>query len=223
MTGRSLAKRRHGGPADKQRGMGWSKTEILAATGGKIVRDGRKARFGEIVTDSTKVRRGAVFLALKGERHDGHRFVGAAVQGGAACVIVQRALPAKIVGQATAVQVADTLVALGDLAHHRRQKIAPKVLAVTGSNGKTTTKEMIAAILEEATLDGLPLRGRVLKTEGNFNNLVGLPLTLLGLRRQHRVAVVSGTNHPGEIQRLAEIADRTWASLPQSERRIWKD
>ncbi|MGH7873378.1 MAG: UDP-N-acetylmuramoyl-tripeptide--D-alanyl-D-alanine ligase [Candidatus Binatia bacterium] len=172
------------------------------------MRDGRKARFGEIVTDSTKVRRGAVFLALKGERHDGHRFVGAAVQGGAACVIVQRALPAKIVGQATAVQVTDTLVALGDLAHHRRQKIAPKVLAVTGSNGKTTTKEMIAAILEEATLDGRPLRGRVLKTEGNFNNLVGLPLTLLGLRRQHRVAVVElGTNHPGEIQRLAEIAE----------------
>ncbi len=187
--------------------MGWSKTEIVAATGGKIVRDGRKGRFGEIVTDSTKVKSGAVFVALKGERHDGHRFVNAAVQGGAACVIVQRPLSRKILGQATAVQVADTLVALGDLAHYRRQKIAPKVLAVTGSNGKTTTKEMIASILEEAILDGQPLRGRVLKTEGNFNNLVGLPLTLLGLRRRHRVAVVElGTNHPGEIQRLADIA-----------------
>ena len=142
----------------------------------------------------------------------------------AACVIVQRALPAKIVGQATAVQVADTLVALGDLAHHRRQKIAPKVLAVTGSNGKTTTKEMIAAILEEATLDGRPLRGRVLKTEGNFNNLVGLPLTLLGLRRQHRVAVVSSAPTIRERSSASpRLPNRTWASLPQSERRIWKD
>ena len=77
------------------------------------------------------------------------------------------------------------------------------MLAITGSNGKTTTKEMVAAILEEATLGGQSLRGRVLKTEGNFNNLVGLPLTLLGLRRQHRVAVVElGTNHPGRDSAL---------------------
>ena len=194
--------------------MGWSKTEILAATGGRIVREGRQEQFGEVVTDSTKVKRGAVFLALKGERHDGHRFVGAAVKRGAACVIVQRALPAKTLGQTTTVRVTDTLKALGDLAHYRRQKIAPKVLAITGSNGKTTTKEMVAAILEEATLGGQSLRGRVLKTEGNFNNLVGLPLTLLGLRRQHRVAVVElGTNHPGEIQRLAEIADPDMAII----------
>ena len=131
--------------------MGWSKTEIVVATGGKIVRGGRKEQFGEIVTDSTKVKRGAVFLALKGARHDGHRFVGAAIKRGAECVIVQRALPAKTLGQATTVRVTDTLKALGDLAHYRRKKIAPKVLAITGSNGKTTTKEMIAAILEEAT------------------------------------------------------------------------
>ncbi len=194
--------------------MGWSKTEIVAATGGRIVRDGRKEQFGEIVTDSTKVKRGAVFLALKGASHDGHRFVGAAIKRGAECVIVQRALPAKTLGQATTVRVTDTLKALGDLAHYRRKKIAPKVLAITGSNGKTTTKEMIAAILEEATLDGQSLRGSVLKTEGNFNNLVGLPLTLLGLRPQHRVAVVElGTNHPGEIQRLAEIADPDMAII----------
>ena len=194
--------------------MGWSKTEIVAATGGKIMRGGRKEQFGEIVTDSTKVKRGAVFLALKGARHDGHRFVGAAIKRGAACVIVQGALPAKTLGQATTVRVMDTLKALGDLAHYRRKKIAPKVLAITGSNGKTTTKEMIAAILEEATVDGQSLRGSVLKTEGNFNNLVGLPLTLLGLRQQHRVAVVElGTNHPGEIQRLAEIADPDMAII----------
>jgi len=103
--------------------------------------------------------------------------------------------------------VPDTHRALGDLAHFRRQRYAPKVLALTGSNGKTTTKEMLAAILEKASVDGEALKGKVLKTEGNFNNLVGLPLTLLRLRRRHRVAVVEmGTNRPGEIQRLAEIA-----------------
>ena len=102
------------------------------------------------------------------------------------------------VGPATIVQVGDTLRALGDLAHYRREQLAPKVLAITGSNGKTTTKEMVAAILEEGTLAGQSLRGQVLKTEGNFNNLVGLPLTLLRLTKRHKFAVVElGTNSPG--------------------------
>jgi UDP-N-acetylmuramoyl-tripeptide--D-alanyl-D-alanine ligase len=188
--------------------MAWSKAEILAATGGKITQDSGKKRFGEIVTDSTKIKSGSVFIALKGERHDGHRFVADAVGRGAACVIIHRPLRGKILGKATAVRVSDTLRALGDLAHYRREQIAPKVLAITGSNGKTTTKEMVAAILEEARLDGKPARGKVLKTEGNFNNLVGLPLTLLRLRKKDRIAVVElGTNRPGEIRRLAEIAD----------------
>jgi UDP-N-acetylmuramoyl-tripeptide--D-alanyl-D-alanine ligase len=188
--------------------MAWSKAEIVAATGGKVARDSGIRRFGEIVTDSMKIQRGSVFVALKGERHDGHRYVADAVHRGAACVIVHRPLHEKILDKTTTVRVPDTLRALGDLAHYRRQQFAPKVLAITGSNGKTTTKEMIAAILEEAWLDGESLRGKVLKTEGNFNNLVGLPLTLLRLRKRHKVAVVElGTNHPGEIQRLAEIAD----------------
>ena len=124
------------------------------------------------------------------------------------CVIVHRSLPRSRSAARRWSECADTLRALGDLAHFRREQLAPKVLAITGSNGKTTTKEMLAAILEEASLDGQPLRGKVLKTEGNFNNLVGLPLTLLRLRKQDKVAVVElGTNHPGEIQRLAEIAD----------------
>ncbi len=188
--------------------MGWSQAEILAATGGKIRRQGHETRLGEVVTDSNKVKDGSVFVALKGERHDGHRFVGEAVRRGARCVIIHRPVPVSAFGQATAIRVRDTLRALGDLAYYRREKFAPRVLAITGSNGKTTTKEMVAAILEEAVLDGQPLRGRVLKTEGNFNNLVGLPLTLLRLRRGDKVAVVElGTNHPGEIQRLVEIAD----------------
>ena len=188
--------------------MGWTKVEIIAATGGKCVNDGTNLRFGEVVTDSTKVTQGAVFVALKGERHDGHRFVADAVRRGAKCVIVHRRMPRAAVGKATAVQVADTLQALGDLAHHRRELLNPMIVAITGSNGKTTTKEMAAAIFENAALNGQALRGKVLKTEGNFNNLVGLPLTLLRLRKRHRIAVVElGTNHPGEIRRLAEIAD----------------
>jgi UDP-N-acetylmuramyl pentapeptide synthase len=184
--------------------MAWHRNEILLATGGRLLRKGKSERFGEVVTDSNKVQRGSVFVALKGERLDGHRFVGQAVRRGAGCVVVHRELHPSAYGAATVVKVGDTLRALGDLAHHRRKTYGPKVLAITGSNGKTTTKEMIAAILDEAALNRKPLRGKILKTEGNFNNLVGLPLTLLRLRKTSKVAVVElGTNHPGEIERLA--------------------
>jgi UDP-N-acetylmuramoyl-tripeptide--D-alanyl-D-alanine ligase len=138
---------------------------------------------------------------------DGHRFVGDAVRRGATCVVVHRDLNPSEYGGATVVKVRDTLRALGDLAHYRREIYRPKVLAITGSNGKTTTKEMIAAILEEAYVNQKPLRGKILKTQGNYNNLVGLPLTLLRLRKRNKVADVElGTNRPGEIERLAEIA-----------------
>ena len=210
--------------------MPWTIDEILAATGGRIAREAKQNLFGEVVTDSSKVKKGSVFVALKGERLNGHRFVPEALKRGAACVIVHRNVPGSIkltTGGAdsratacrapttggvtssgvTVVRVEDTLKALGDLAHYRRQKFAPKVIAITGSNGKTTTKEMAAAIFDEAVLNGRRLRGKVLKTEGNFNNLVGLPLTLLRLRPSHKVAIVEiGTNRPGEVQRLAEIA-----------------
>jgi UDP-N-acetylmuramoyl-tripeptide--D-alanyl-D-alanine ligase len=184
----------------------WTLDEILAATRGTVAYAGTREVFGEVITDSTKVKRGSVFVALKGERLDGHRFVAGALERGASCAIVHQNIRAARSG-ATIVRVADTLRALGDLARYRREKLAPIVVAITGSNGKTTTKEMLAAILAEARLAGTALRGRVLKTEGNFNNLVGLPLTLLGLRPRHKVAVVElGTNRPGEIQRLTEIA-----------------
>jgi UDP-N-acetylmuramoyl-tripeptide--D-alanyl-D-alanine ligase len=188
--------------------MGWERNEILLATGGRLLQEGRHNRFGEVVTDSSAAKARSVFVALKGERLDGHRFVGDALQRGASCVVVHRRLHPSAYGDATVIKVHDTLRALGDLAHYRREKYDPKVLAITGSNGKTTTKEMVAAILEEGSLDGRRLRNRMLKTEGNFNNLVGLPLTLLRLRKSDAVAVVElGTNHPGEIERLAEIAD----------------
>ncbi len=188
--------------------MKWSREQILAATGGKILREGRRAILGGVITDSGKVARGSVFVALKGERFDGHDFLAEAVRRGAACLVVHRRPGILRLKEATVIQVRDTLRALGDMAHYRRETVAPKVLAITGSNGKTTTKEMVAAILERAAIRGRRLRGRVLKTEGNLNNLVGLPLTLLRLRGHERVAVVElGTSRPGEIRRLTEIAD----------------
>ena len=188
--------------------MAWKLEEILAATGGAVEREGTRKMFGEVVTDSARVKKGAVFVALKGERLDGHAFAGAAVRRGATCVVAHRDLPRIAVRRATVVRVPDTLRALGDLAHFRREKFAPKVLAITGSNGKTTTKEMVAAIFEEAVIKGQAMRGKVLKTQGNFNNLIGLPLTLLRLSQKDQIAVVElGTNRPGEIARLAEIAD----------------
>ncbi len=182
--GRWLARQSSHGPARKRAGNGvdsgtkssWRPVASLGAPA-------RRSRYGEVVTDSAKAKKGSVFVALKGERLDGHRFVGDAVRRGAACVITHRALPRSAVGAATVVRVADTLRALGGLAHFRREQLAPKVLAITGSNGKTTTKEMLAAILEEASLDGQALRGKVLKTEGNFNNLVGLAIDALAPTR----------------------------------------
>ena len=188
--------------------MAWTLDEIVAATAGRLQYQGTSAkRFGEIVTDSSQVKEGSTFVALKGQRLDGHRFINDAVNRGAACLVVHRSVRRSDCTGTVVIRVADTLRALGDLAHYRRQKYAPKVLAITGSNGKTTTKEMLFAIFQEASLNGTRLRGKVLKTAGNFNNLIGLPLTLLRLSKKHRVAVLElGTNRPGEIKRLAEIA-----------------
>ncbi|OGQ64826.1 MAG: hypothetical protein A2W73_03780 [Deltaproteobacteria bacterium RIFCSPLOWO2_12_55_13] len=186
----------------------WSREDILLATDGKILREGKGVVFGDIVTGSGGVVKGSVFVALKGERFDGHDFLRDAVRRGAACLVVHKRPDFTHLKSATVIRVRDTLKALGNLAHYRRQLIAPKVLAITGSNGKTTTKEMVAAILERASIEGKSLRGKVLKTEGNFNNLVGLPLTLLRLQGKERVAVLElGTSRPGEIRRLTKIAD----------------
>ena len=188
--------------------MSWSREEILLATGGDMVRRGKEAVFGEVVTDSSKVEKGSIFIALKGERFDGHAFLRDALSRGASCLVVHKRPVVSHLKNATLVKVRDTLEALGNMAHYRRKMVAPRVLAITGSNGKTTTKEMVAAILERASLQESSLRGRVLKTEGNYNNLVGLPLTLLRLQGRERVAVLElGTSRPGEIRRLTQIAN----------------
>lgn len=174
--------------------------EIARATGGEIV----GARSGEVAgvsTDSRTVGNTELFVPLRGERFDGHDFIGAAVSRGVRVFladkewVVRHGMPAG----ASCITVADTLRGLGDLAAFHRGRFALPMVAVTGSNGKTTTKEMIAAILATT--------GPGLKTCGNLNNLVGLPLTLFRLSRQDRWAVLEmGMSEPGEIDRLAEIA-----------------
>lgn len=186
--------------------MDWTIEELARAARGTVVQRGAVSRFGRISTDSRQVEKDGVFVALQGERRDGHGFVPEAVRRGGGCLVVQRSIAGP--KQVSVIRVRDTLKALGDIAHCHRQKLAPRVLAITGSNGKTTTKEMLFSILQRARMEDRPLRGKVLKTEGNYNNLVGLPLTLLRLRGRERAAVVElGTNRPGEIRRLTAIAN----------------
>lgn len=170
--------------------------EIVQATGGTLVKGLPRDEVTGVSTDSRTIKKGELFVALRGPHFDGHRFVGPAVRRGAAGIMVDRAgrFPARDV-----VRVKDTLRGLGDLAGSWRRRFDIPVVAVTGSNGKTTTKEMIAAVLSS--------RLRVLKTEGNLNNQIGLPLTLLKLTSGTDVAVVElGVNVEGEIGRLSEIA-----------------
>jgi UDP-N-acetylmuramoyl-tripeptide--D-alanyl-D-alanine ligase len=158
-----------------------------------------------------------LFVALRGERFDGHDFVAAARERGAAAAVVDAA-GAKALrgadGDLPLAVVADTRAALGELAAAWRARFTLPVIGVTGSNGKTTNKEMIAAILKAAFG-----ADAVLSTSGNLNNDIGLPLTLLGLSGTHRAAVVEmGMNHPGEIAKLARIARPTAALVTNAQR-----
>ena len=177
--------------------------EVLQATNGRLRGGQTEGVFRGVSTDSRQISKGNLFICLEGENFDGHHFIDAAIAGGAAGLVVRKDAKVdlrKISREIPVIPVKDTLIALGDIARFWRRQMNIPVIAITGSSGKTTTKEMIAAILEQT--------GKVLKTEGNFNNQVGLPLTLLRLNRQHEVAVVEmGTNTPGEIGRLPRIAD----------------
>jgi len=170
--------------------------ELLAATGGRWL-DPPPAGVAGLSTDTRTLAAGALFVALHGERFDASAFLPAAATAGAAAAVVASEVTAP--AGLPRLLVADTLAALGAVARFHRRRFTLPVVGVTGSNGKTTTREMIAAILAQ--------RGPVLKTEGNLNNEVGLPLTLLGLDAGHQAAVVEmGMNHRGEIARLAAIA-----------------
>ncbi|MBI4742144.1 MAG: UDP-N-acetylmuramoyl-tripeptide--D-alanyl-D-alanine ligase [Betaproteobacteria bacterium] len=171
-----------------------------AAMGGAL--HGENAGFSGVSTDSRNIAPGQLFFALRGDKFDGHEFVAAAGERGAAAAVVAADTVEKLGAAALPlIAVADTRLALGALAANWRGRFAPPLIAVTGSNGKTTTKEMIASILEAAFGDA------VLATRGNFNNDIGLPLTLLGMSAAHRAVIVElGMNRPGEIAYLAGLA-----------------
>lgn len=156
--------------------------------------------FSRVMTDSRQIQPGDLFVALRGEKFDGHAFTGQAIAHGAVGAIVDRQY--QLSGDEPVIVVADTIKALGQLAHAWRQQMPAKILAITGSSGKTTVKEMLATILCQTFGDSA-----VLATSGNFNNHIGLPLTLLSLTPAHRFAVVEmGMNHFGEIRYLTHLA-----------------
>ena len=170
--------------------------EICAAVGGTLLQDSGAPVTG-VTTDSRAVQPGQLFIPLVGERFDGHAYISKALEGGAAGCLTAREpetlLPGKLY-----IQVADTRLALKALASWYRDKFDLPVVQVTGSAGKTTTKEMIASVLSQ--------RYNTLRTEGNFNNDIGAPLTLLRLMPEHQAAVIeTGMNHFGEIRYLGEM------------------
>lgn len=185
-------------------------SEAAAALNGRT--SGAQVRFSGVSTDTRSLRPDELFVALRGERFDGHRFLKEAAQAKAAAAVIDRnyagefPLPVAI--------VEDTRLALGDLARHWRARFKPALVAVAGSNGKTTVKEMLAAILRAHAGPEA-----VLATSGNLNNDIGLPLTLLRLREVHRwCAIELGMNHRGEIAYLAAIARPTVGLVNNAQR-----
>ena len=178
--------------------------EVLKATRGKLLQGEGKTFFRRISTDSRTIGEGELFIALKGYHFDGHQFALEALAKKAGGVVIEEDQAGDIRWNGyrprAVITVKDTLRALGDLARDRRRKYRTPVVALTGSNGKTTTKEMISACLETTF--------SILKTRGNLNNLIGLPLTLLDLTEKERAVILEmGMSVPGEIRRLTEIAE----------------
>lgn len=155
-----------------------------------------------VATDSRHCPAGCLFFALKGDRFNGNLFAAGALADGAAYAVIDQpeALPAGAETDPRYLRVDNALQALQQLAAHHRRQLGTPMLAITGTNGKTTTKELVSAVLEK--------KFHILHTEGNLNNHIGVPLTLLRLRREHELAVVEmGASHPGDIKELVEIAD----------------
>ena len=186
--------------------MSWSCAELAKRCGGKLLGDGN-TRLEGISTDSRSLRPGDLFVAIPGPNFDGHDFVDAAVERGAKALLVSRnGLDSHGV---PAIRVADPVEALGALAREERAHFQGPVVAITGSNGKTSTKEMCAEILAAAGL-------RVRRTPGNLNNAIGLPLSILALQPDDEALVVElGMNREGEIDYLARIASPDVAAVTQ--------
>jgi len=188
--------------------------ELARAVSARQVTGDARAGFHSVSTDTRTLAPGALFVALRGERFDGHDYVQAAVADGAAALLVERELPAGVAGEVPQIIVADARRALGEGAAQWRARFGLPVVAVTGSNGKTTVTQMIAAILAQAYGEKAHLA-----TRGNLNNDIGVPLMLWQLTRQHKAAVFElGMNHPGEIALLADWVRPTVALVNNAQR-----
>ena len=179
-------------------------TELARMCGGMLCYSGsqqiKDVPFNAVCTDSRETGKGSLFIALGGERVDGHNFISAALEKGSECVLCER-IPENIANQNyVAVVVNDTLRAIGELAKAYDRRINHRKIAITGSVGKTTTKEFVAAVLNE--------RVRLHKTEGNFNSTIGMPLSLLAMKQDTEVSVLEmGMSNLGEIEYLSNIAE----------------
>ncbi len=172
--------------------------EIIEATGGTLIQGDPDRKISGIAIDSRQLKPGELFIAIKGEHFDGHSFITEAANAGAAAVIVME----DVISDIPVIKVDNTLIALGAIAGYHRNRFSIPVIGITGSNGKTTTKDLLAAILSE--------QFTVIKTKANFNNEIGLPLTLLKITGATGVAVVEmGMRGLGQIKRLTEIARPT--------------
>ncbi len=177
--------------------------DLIKATQGKFIFGDPNLPIVSVSTDSRKISKGDIFFALKGKKYDGHQFVKEAIEKGASGVVVTSINDNDIKGFfpyiPAIVLVNDTLKAFGDFAGYYRKLFSPKMICVTGSNGKTTTKEMIFSILKSA--------GKTLANFGSYNNFIGVPMTLLDLGSEHEYCVLElGISLKGEIERLVEIA-----------------
>lgn len=182
--------------------------EMVIAIGGRVYGEITMPRVTSISTDTRSIEPGAMFFAIQGETHDGHDHVAAALNKGATCAVVSdlEKIEKPLLALGRIIQVPDTVVALGRLASWYRRQFAAQVVAVIGSNGKTTVKDMVAAVLSSK------LRGRWAKA--SFNNHIGVPLTLLSVEPADEFVVVEiGTNHPGEIANLGRIAQPDMAVI----------
>ena len=189
-------------------------SEAAKAVGGRT--SGNGTRFTGVSTDSRTIQAGQLFVALRGERFDAHEFLSAVQSRGAAGAMVDRRYQGPY--PLPVIIVEDTKQALGDLARHWRARFQPALIAVTGSNGKTTVKEMLASILRAHAGPKDEMRA-VLATSGNLNNDIGVPLTLLRMRAEHAwCAIELGMNHRGEIAYLARIAAPTVALVNNAQR-----
>ncbi len=172
-------------------------SEIARVTGGTLL--GQDGEVRTITTDSRNVEPGAMFIAIRGERFDGHDYINKAYEAGAACVLAEHISDGVIPLGAGGVVVGNTVKALGDIAKYRKECVAPFTVAVTGSTGKTTTKEFIYSVLSA--------EDKTHKTEGNFNNDIGMPLTMLKIESGCRYLVLEmGMSGPGEIEYLSRLA-----------------